>query len=532
VFEPNYQTQGKKLIKKYKKYQQHQLQLLPPNVDELIEAKHMVRVIDKFVTNLSPTIWDSLFPGGGAPSYAPPMMLKVILYAYSCKIYSCRNIARAIRQDITFMWIAGMDRPDFNTINRFRSQYFQDILPAIFTELLDLLNEKSYISFNDYFVDGTKIEADAGRYTYIWRKNTERYKANVQKRVTLLFEEIDELNAAENEKYGDADLPERGEDSDITSAEIRKAANKLSKKMVETEHKKQQKALEHKVKQLNKEADKLEKYEQQQQSLNGRNSYSKTDNDATFMRLKDDRLRAAYNVQVSSENQFVTNYSISQNANDSVSFPAHFARIVERGEKYVPNNYNGDSGYGSQENYIKLNDHNVNNYLKYNTFHQDIKLAKQGSTQQQFHRNNFVYNSADDTFQCPAGKTMNYIKDREWKSATGFIATSRIYECEDCSSCPYKPKCTKATGNRRFYYNQELENYKEQARINLTSETGLKLRKRRGYEIETFFADLKKNCSFTRFSLRGQKKVEHELGLLCISYNMRKLANMEMKKAA
>lgn len=519
-------------MKKYKDYQQHQLHLLPPSFDELIDHHHLVRVIDTFVSNLSSTIWDSIFPGGGAPSYAPPMMLKVILYAYSCKIYSCRNIARAVRQDITFMWIAGMDRPDFNTINRFRSQYFLDILPDIFTELLDLLNEKEYISFSDYFVDGTKIEADAGRYTHVWRKNIERYKANVQERVKVLFKEIDELNAAEDEKYGDADLPERGEDSDITSEEIRKAAGELSEKMVETEHKKQQKALESKLKKLNKEAEKLEKYEQQEQILDGRNSYSKTDNDATFMRLKDDRLRAAYNAQVSSENQFVTNYSISQNANDSVSFPAHFDKIVKRGETYLPDNYNGDCGYGSQENYEKLDENNVGNYLKYNTFHQDIKLDKDESSQVQFHRNNFVYNSEDDTFQCPAGKTMNYLETRQRESATGFISISRIYECDDCSSCPYKPKCTKAKGNRQFYYNQELEYYKEQARTNLTSDLGIKLRRRRGYEIETFFGDLKQNRSFRRFSLRGKKKVEHELGLLCIGYNIRKLAKLEMKKAA
>ena len=519
-------------MKKYKDCHQHQLHLLPPSFDELIDANHMVRVVDKFVSSLSPQIWDSIFPGGGAPSYAPPMMLKIILYAYSSKIYSCRNIARAIRQDITFMWLAGMDRPDFNTVNRFRSNYFRDILPEIFTKLLDLLNDKNYISFSDYFVDGTKIEADAGRYTHVWRKNTERYKTNVQKRVKVLFEEIDQLNAAEDEKYGDADLPERGAASKITTNEIRKVAGELSEKMVETESKKQKRTLKSKINSLNKEAEKLEKYQQQEQTLNGRNSYSKTDTDATFMRLKDDRLRAAYNVQVSSEKQFVTNFTISQNANDSVSFPAHFDEIVDRGETYLPDTYTGDSGYGGQENYEILDKEDIAIYLKYNTFHQDIKSTKKASSKSPFHRDNFVYNSRDDTFQCPAGKTLTYRETRERKSATGYISESRVYECEDCSTCPYKSQCTKAKGNRQLYYNKELEHYKEQARTNLTSELGVKLRKRRGYEIETFFGDLKRNCSFTRFSLRGKEKVEHELGLLCIGYNIRKLAKLEMKKAA
>lgn len=519
-------------MKKYKDYHQHQIQLLPPSFDELIDKNHLVRVIDTFVSSLPATIWDSLFSGGGAPSYAPVMMLKVILYAYSMKIYSCRNIARSVRQDITFMWLAGMAQPDFNTINRFRSKYFVKILPDIFSRLLDFLDEKNYISFSDYFVDGTKIEADAGRYTHVWRKNTERYKASVQKRVLALFKEIDAINAAEDEQYGDADLPERGQASDITTEEIRNVTNGLSQQMVEIEQKKQQKELDRKVKKLNKEAEKLEKYEQQEHILDGRNSYSKTDHDATFMRLKDGRLRAAYNPQVSSENQFVTNYSISQNANDSVSFPAHLDGIVERGEKYVPDTYTGDSGYGGQENYDKLDDNNIDNYLKYNTFHQDIKYSKDESSKPQFHRSNFIYNSEDDTFQCPAGKTMNYIESREQQTATGFVATYRVYECEDCSSCPDKSKCTKAKENRKLYYNQELEHYKEQARANLTSDIGISLRRRRGYEIESFFGDLKHNCNFRRFSLRGKQKVEHELGLLCIGYNLRKLAKMEMKKAA
>jgi transposase len=524
-------------MKKYKDYHQHQMQLLPPSFDELIDRKHMVRVIDRFVANLSPTIWDKAFTGGGAPSYAPPMMLKVILYAYSCKIYSCRNIARAVRQDITFMWIAGLDRPDFNTINRFRSQYFQTILPTVFTELLDLLNEKNYISFSDYFVDGTKIEANAGRYSHVWRKNTERYKAKVQERVMELFKEIDQLNAQEDETYGNADLPERGDASNITSDEIRQAASELSEKMVATEYKKQKKVLERKVKKLNQTADKLDKYEQQEHILDGRNSYSKTDTDATFMRLKDDRLRAAYNAQVSSEKQFITNYSISQNANDSVSFPAHFDKIVERGETYIPDTYTGDSGYGSQENYQKLADHEVDNYLKYNTFHQDTKPKKDTtstdeSTVISFQRDQFVYHPDDDTFVCPTGNTMKYLKDEQRESTTGFVSTYRVYECDDCTSCPYKAQCTKAQGNRRFYYNKELEQYKQQARTNLTSTNGIKLRLRRGYEIETFFGDLKHNCGFTRFLLRGKQKAEHELGLLCMGYNIRKLANLEMKKAA
>jgi transposase len=215
-------------MKKYKDYGQDQLQLLPPNPSDFIDANHMVRVVDKFISMLSATIWDGTFTGGGAPSYHPQMMLKIILYAYCCQIYSCRDIAKAVRQDVTFMWIAAMQRPNFNTINRFRSDYFRDTLETVFTELLDFLHLKGYISFTDFFVDGTKLEADAGRYTHVWKKNTQRYKTSIQKRVKQLLIDIDKLNAAEDEKYGNADLPERGETADITSQEIHDVAQKLT----------------------------------------------------------------------------------------------------------------------------------------------------------------------------------------------------------------------------------------------------------------------------------------------------------------
>jgi hypothetical protein len=261
------------------------------------------------------------------------MMLKIILYAYCSRIYSCRLIAKAVREDVTFMWLAGMKQPTFNSINRFRSEYFREILETVFTELLDFLHHKGYISYTDFFVDGTKIEANAGQYTHVWKKNTKRYQAAVQERVKQLFEDIDQLNAQEDNKYGDADLPERGEHIDITSQEIQTAAADLNQRLTEIADKKQKRTLQSRLNKLQKEAEKLSNYEHQQQVLNGRNSYSKTDPDATFMRLKDDRLRAAYNVQISTENQFITNYSVSQNASDSACFTQHLQKNNESRQK-------------------------------------------------------------------------------------------------------------------------------------------------------------------------------------------------------
>ena len=516
-------------MKKFKDTHQHQMQLLPPSLDDFIDTKHLVRVIDQFVSTLSSRLWDKVFTGGGAPSYHPEIMLKVILYAYSLKIFSCRQIAKAIRQDVTFMWLTGMQRPTFNTINRFRSDYFRKILEDVFTELLDFLHEKGYISYTDFFVDGTKLEANAGRYTHVWRKNTARYKSAVKERVKELLREIDRINQEEDEKYGDSDLPERGEKSDISSEEIQNISRELSDRLSEVSDKREKQKLQSAANRLEKEADKLSKYENQEELLGDRNSYSKTDPDATFMRLKDDRLRPAYNIQISTENQFVTNYSASQNASDTVTFPDHLEKLNERGDEYKPKNYMGDSAYGSEENYHLLEQHDIQSYLKYNTYHFD---KRKNTNKKPFHRDNFSYNSEEDYFVCPAGKKLTYKVTIQRKNKTGFISYVRVYECNSCHACPYKTDCTKSKGNRQINYNPQLENYREQARFNLDSEYGISLRKRRGIEVETFFGDLRQNCQFNRFLLRGLLKTEHELGLLAIGHNLRKLAKVKTRMAA
>ncbi len=330
------------------------------------------------------------------------------------------------------------------------------------------------------------------------------------------------MNQAEDHKYGDADLPERGEDTDISSEELRNLTAELSDHLSKISDKKKKQKMETAKNRLNKEADKLAKYEGQEDLLSGRNSYSKTDTDATFMRMKDDRLRAAYNAQISTENQFITNYSISQNPSDTVTFPDHLEKIEQRGETYKPNNYMGDSAYGSEENYSLLADHNIQNYLKYNTFHPEKK--KHFKKNKPFHKSNFTYNIQEDCFICPAGKKLTYQKTFQAKSKTGFISDVRVYEFQACRACAFKPQCTKSKNNRQIHYNVKLEKFKAQARTNLDSLYGIALRKRRGPEVETFFGDLRHNCRFNRFLLRGLVNTEHEFGLLAIAHNLRKIA--------
>ncbi len=506
-------------MKKFREVHQNQIMLLPPSLDEFIDKNHLVRVLDSVIDRISSKSIENRFSGGGTPSYHPRMMLKVILYAYICHIYSCRKIAKALREDLPFMWLSGMSRPDFNTVNRFRSEYFRNTMEDIFSQVLLFLEAEGYIDLKNYFVDGSKFEANAGKYTYVWRKNTERYKAAVKQRVQSLFHEIDELNAEEDLKYGESDLPERGEHSDITAENIEKVAEEINERLEKEGNKKKARSLKSRANKLKKESEKLAKYEDQENKLAGRNSYSKTDTDATFMRMKDETLRPAYNVQISTNHQFLVNYSVGQNASDSASFPAHLFKIVKRNEKFIPETYTGDCGYGNHENYLLLSEYKIENFLKYGSFHRE---QSRSFRQNIFHRDNMRYDKQQDCFYCPADRALWFRDIRTRKTATGFLNQQRVYECEDCGGCSHAEKCKRGAGHRTVQINRELEKFKAKARENLNSEKGIKLRKKRGNEVETPFADFKKNQKFSKFSLRGIEKVNHEFGLLCLAFNIRK----------
>jgi transposase len=215
----------------YKEYTMGQIVLLPTNIDELIAENHLVRVIHQFVERMDLSPLEAKYKGGGTSSYHPKMMLKVYLYAYTQKIYSSRRIAKALRESLPFMWLSGNSRPDFRTINYFRGHVLKGLIDEIFVALLVVLVEDEYIRLEDYFVDGTKIEANANRYSFVWGKNTQRYKQQLREKVSVLMGEIEQLNQAEDERYGERDLEEVGEDRPIDSQKLAERVSQLNEQL-------------------------------------------------------------------------------------------------------------------------------------------------------------------------------------------------------------------------------------------------------------------------------------------------------------
>jgi len=519
--------------KLFRPYNQEQL-MLPMSIESLIPENHVVRVVNSAIDKMDLEALLAKYPGGGRSSYNPVMMTKLLIYAYTDKIFSCRRIAKAARENIIYMWICGGNQPDFMAVNRFRSERMKDVILEVFAEVVDLLAKEKYIKLENYFLDGTKIEANANKYSWVWGKSTKRYKEALKQKCRDLFKEIEIINEEENNEYGNADLEELGNGNPINAAAIEEAVKRIDERLAQ---KPENANPDDETKKLNKakkiiEKDylpRMKKYETQEEILAQRNSYSKTDHDATFMRMKEDhmkngQLKPGYNVQIGTEDQFIVGYSIHQRPGDTSCLKEHMETVKKILDGKLPKNVIADAGYGSEENYEFLEESQIGHFVKYNTFHKEATNKwKEDITKVQ----NFNYSEVTDEYICGYGRPLVFMYEYKRKSDNGYISLIRVYECLNCSGCPHRDKCVKSEksyANRRININRKLNDFKEKAKQILCSEEGLKMRSLRPVEVESVFGDIKGNFGIRRFVLKGLDKVKIEWGLHSIAHNMRKMA--------
>lgn len=492
--------------------------MLPPSFDELIEANHPVRVVNDVINGIDLKPLYKEYKGGGTSSYHPAMLLKVVVYSYLINIYSSRKMETAVKENIHLMWLSGMNRPDHNTLNRFRSDRLKNVLKDIFVEVVQLLAEQGLISLKEVFVDGTKLEASANKYTFVWGKSIKANKEKISKQLDELWQYAQKIAAEE------MNMPEPPPFEKIDSVKVKQTIEKISTVLKDKEVSKKVKQKLNYAK--NKWPAVLDKYEVQEKILDGRNSYSKTDTDATFMKMKEDhmkngQLKPGYNLQVSSNNQFIVDYSIHQTTADTTTFEVHLNEQALHYNQY-PQVVVADAGYGSEENYQFLETQKIEGYVKYNLF--DKRQSAKYLKKHPFIPENLYYNKEKDIYYCPMGQEMKNIGITIKKTATGFEQTITRYQATNCEGCPLRGVCHKAKVNRIIEVNHNLIRFKKQADENLTSDLGLYYRKRRPVDVEPVFANIKNNHSFRRFMLRGKEKVTIETGLLAIAHNLRKKA--------
>lgn len=490
-------------------------ELFPINIFDKISENHPVRLVDTVVDSLDITDILNKYKGGGTSAYHPRMMIKVLFYSYLSNIYSCRKIAKSLNENIHFMFISGNSTPDFRTINDFRGKILKDSIKNLFAEVVKMLVDMGYISLDVQYIDGTKIEAKSNKYTFVWRGSVEKWKEKLEVKINSILSDIENSIASDNQEINKEELPKR-----INSEELKERLSLLNKKLKEPAKKMVKELLELQEEHL----PKLMKYEKDLEILGERNSYSKTDPDATFMRMKEDhmkngQLKPAYNPQISTENQFITHVSIHQTPGDTTTLISHLESFEEMYSKQS-HEIVADAGYGSEENYEMLESKDVEAYVKYNYFHKEQKKKMKNNP---FLVQNLFYNKEQDFYVCPMGQRMENIGQGKRISSNRYESQITYYQAKRCEGCPLRSICHQAKENRKIEVNHRLNFLKQQARKKLMSEKGLEHRSKRPVEVEAVFGQLKSNNKFNRFTFKGLEKVELEFLLMAIGHNFRKM---------
>ena len=489
--------------------------VLPINLEIMIDEKEPVRKLVEICDELDYT---KLYAGylRRWRKVNPRTLFEIIAFAYMCGIYASREIEKACRHDIRFMWILnGEPVPDHSTIARFQNERLTGVMEEIFYQLTEKLYEMGEVTYQNLFVDGTKIEANANRYTFVWAKAAAK---QLEKLETRIAKEVPEVAA----RYR---LPECTSLEDcLLWLNNLAAQNKLAFVSGKGKRKTQ---LQRDIELLNSFHERKEGYREHKSILGKRNSYSKTDHDATFMRLKEDhmlngQLKPAYNVQIGVESEYIVGLGLFPNPTDTTTLPAFLDRIQEKSGHQIQNIV-ADAGYASEENYTYLEQNGQNAYIK----PADHEIRRTGKYRKDIYRiENMPYDPETDSFICPNGKKLNHMYDKHPKSDNGFKTTKQTYVCESCAGCPHREKCFKGKyENRAICVSQTFCRQKREAEERIGTPKGILLRMNRSIQVEGAFGVIKEDYAFRRFLTRGKSKTETQFFLIAFAFNIRKLCS-------
>ncbi|MGG4170145.1 IS1182 family transposase [Rossellomorea vietnamensis] len=516
----------------FKNYIMNQV-VLPLDLEVKLQKNDVAFHIHHLVESIPHKVFVPFLRNEGCPAYHPRMMLKIILCAYSQSVFSGRKIEGLLKDSIRMMWLAQGYEPSYRTINRFRVQpEVKKVLRECFVQFRCRLVEEKLIDQEAIFIDGTKIEANANKFTFVWKKSIEKYHKSLIEKSNQLYDElltneiIPEIERETAEQLSVEELTQLVQKVDEVVTEYDKQIEATSDIPERKALRGERKYPKQVRKQLIDFLSRKKKYLQDLETFGTRNSYSKTDNDATFMRMKDDymkngQLKAGYNVQIATEGQYTLAYSLFSNPTDTRTL-IPFLDEIEKHYFELPKHIVADAGYGSEQNYSDiLSNRKREALITYNLY---LKEQKKKYKENIFNTDNWEYDKKTDTYTCPNQKRLEFQYHSTRHDRTGFERKFKIYECEDCLGCPFRSSCTKAKegNNRKLMVNEEWEQQKEYVRSKLSEEkTGTIYRKRK-IDVEPVFGFLKANLRFTRFSVRGKSKVENEMGFALMAVNLRK----------
>lgn len=501
---------------------------LPFELEKTIEADDPVRLLSAFVEGMDLSNLYATYGKIRKNQASPRQLLKIVIYAAMNGIRSSRGIERACKRDINFMYLLeGMPVPDNTTIARFFSIHLSSCSKNIFAEAVCQLKDIGEISGKTVFIDGTKIEACANKYTFVWKRAVTKNQEKLFDKISLFVAECENL-------YGIKTVY-NGKISARTLKRLRKQLMKIKKEESITfvhGKGKRKTPLQRSVEALDEYIDKIREYNYKLHTCGDRNSYSKTDHDATFMRLKEDamqngQLKPAYNVQHAADAQYVTWVNVSQRPTDTLTL----IPLLQDMEVHLPFKYReilADSGYESEESYVFIESNRQEAYIKPANF----EISKSRTYKADIsRRENMDYDTESDTYTCKEGRKLTAVKESHKKTASGYQRTVTIYECEDCTDCPCKSKCIKGNNchtplderKKKLSVSRVYEEKRRECLEGITTERGTLLRMNRSIQAEGSFAFIKEDMGFRQYLYRGKENVLTESIVAAFAYDILKL---------
>ena len=441
----------------------------------------------------------------------PRVLFKVMAYGYQCGIYSSRKLEEACKYRIDFMWLLENGKaPDHSTLSRFRTGRCAEAVEDLFYQYVRLLEKQGEVDHKSVFIDGTKIESRAGRYTFTWRGTAEKNLAKAKQKVW--------------EQTGCKTLSEL---ENLLFSKAERITFVSGKGKHKTESQREWEAITHLCQQWR-------KYEEQLAIMGeGRNSYSKTDTDATFMRMKEDHMRngqlkPGYNVQIAVNSEYITGIDAFSNRTD-VGTLIPFLHKLEMAHKQRYEEVTADAGYESEENYLYLEANGQMSFIKPSNY----EAQKTKKYRSQIGRiENMRYDKEEDCFICAEGRKLCCRKvSTEVKQGTP--VTRAWYRCEDCRNCPQREKCCRkqdVNAAKEVIMKETFWEKRQQSLENITSERGIQLRMNRSIQVEGAFGLIKNDFGFRRFLTTGRKNVQIELLFLALGFNLKKRWMKQQKR--
>ena len=466
----------------------------------------------------------------GRLRYNPVSMLKTVLFGFMTNGYiSLRELEDQCKVNLRFMYLMNHETPTYRTFGYFINEVVADSIEEIFNDINKKIFETEHVDLQHLYIDGSKFEANANKYSWVWKKATEKSRYRLFDKITSLFQEInEELSFTEmrlciNTEYA----PEYIKEVADRYAEIWQldesvfVSGKGHHKSLQQRH----------YEKLTEYAEKLNEYVEKINICGeGRNSYSKTDHSATFMRIKtdymgNDQLLPAYNVQVGVADEYIAVVDVNQYRTDMDCFVPLMNKFRDM-YGFYPKYPVADAGYGSYNNYIFCEQNGMEKYMKFTMF-------KKETTDKKYHEDPFrAVNFPIDKqgiMHCPNGKAF-HLKYRQYVKGNNYGRQEEVYECEDCIGCPYAARCKKTDHNRTVRINQELTAMHKEVIDNLESIHGALLRMNRSIQAEGTFGIMKNDRWYKRIVRRGIKSVRLEVFLVSIGQNLYKFHNKKKRK--